>query len=570
MFFLYAIFGYNTLAMKYITPNVVTLLILLLGCHASTTAQNTLGTLSNSDEALDGYLLFSPRTSDANKNTYLLNNCGEIINQWPSTLPLFSTDYLMPDGSLYRSVVDNQSTLNIPGNTGRIEHLDWDGNLLWGLTYSDTDFSFHHDYIPLSNGNILILAAHRRTEAEALDRGRDPLLLSTTELYEERIIEIEPTGVDGFNIVWEWRSWDHLIQDFDNTKMNFGVVEDHPELMDINFGTNVGEADWWHSNSLSYSETLDQIIISNRNHDEFIIIDHSTTTAEAATHSGGNSGMGGDILYRWGNPQSYDKGTASDQVLYGQHNVQFIPEGLPNAGKIMIFNNGNDLDHSSILIIDAPYNTSTQTYDYFDAAYGPSTPDWEYEDPTDPTNFHATFISGCQQLPNGNVLICAGPQGFLFEVDSAGNTVWEYQSPVGNSGILTDGDDPNTEQTRVFRSVKYPVDYAAFEGRDLTPGPVVEINPVDDNCQLLSIDEVNPLQTVQVTPTVSSGTFELKTYGNSEKNYNIEVLNLNGKSLLNLKNHNDRILDLNHLNSGMYLLNVTSGSYHKVFKILIN
>ena len=107
-------------------------------------SQNTLGTLTNTANSLDGYILFSPRTSDVNKNTYLINNCGEVINQWPSTFNLFSTDYLMPDGTLYRSVIDNQSTLNIPGNTGRIEHLNWDGSTIWALTYSDTDYSFHH------------------------------------------------------------------------------------------------------------------------------------------------------------------------------------------------------------------------------------------------------------------------------------------------------------------------------------------------------------------------------------------------------------------------------------------
>ena len=232
--------------------------------------------------------------------------------------------------------------------------------------------------------------------------------------------KLEPVGTDQFNMVWEWRSWDHLIQDFDSTKENFGVVADHPELMDFNFGTNLGEADWWHSNSLSYSPERDQILLSNRNSDEIIIIDHSTTTAEAATSSGGNSGRGGDFLYRYGNPASYDQGDETDALFNGQHDAHFIPAGMPDAGKIQVFNNGRDRDFTAIQIIDPEFDEVTNNYIYTGGAYGPEELSFEYTDPVDPANFHASFLSGSQQLPNGNILIDNG----AFWIFVRSNSVW--------------------------------------------------------------------------------------------------------------------------------------------------
>lgn len=524
-------------------------------------AQNTVGTLLSDQGSLDGYVLFSPRTTVNPSYTYLIDNCGQVVNQWSSALTLFSTDYLMPDGSLFRSVIDNQSTLSIPGNTGRIEHLDWDNNLIWALTYSDTDFSFHHDYIPLPNGNILMLVAHRKTLQEALDNGRDPSLLATNELYEERVIEIQPVGTDGFNIVWEWRSWDHLIQDFDNTKLNYGVVSDHPELVDMNFGTNFGEADWWHANSLSYSESLDQIIISNRNLNEFLIIDHSTTTAEAAEHVGGNSNMGGDILYRWGNPQSYQQGTSDDQKLFGQHNIQFIPDGLPNAGKILIFNNGSGLGFTRIQTIIPPFDTTTNTYTYNDEAYGPDTPDWEYVDPENQTNFFAPFLSGVQQLTNGNFLICNGPNGHLFEIDNLGNTVWSYQSPVGLNNILTDGDDPLNFETRVFRALKYHSNYSGFDGKDLTPMNVIELNPVDDNCSL-SLSEYS-LSNFSIYPSISSDYIKIKT---DLTDFTYTLYDAYGN--LMASDRQNKTINIQYLSTGIYFLNINNGISSQKFKFI--
>ncbi len=77
-----------------------------------------------------------------------------------------------------------------------------------------------------------------------------------------------------------------------------------------------GIADWLHTNSVDYNEEFDQIVVSVRHFSEIWVIDHSTTTAEAAGHSGGNSGKGGDLLYRWGNPEAYrSRGRRRSEVL---------------------------------------------------------------------------------------------------------------------------------------------------------------------------------------------------------------------------------------------------------------
>lgn len=539
-------------------------IVLLCVFSYSNAQEKTLGTLLHTEDAFPGYTLFSPRvfSDEVLKKTYLINNCGQLIHQWESDFQLFSTDYLLEDGSLFRSVVNNQSTLILPGNIGRIEHVDWDGNMIWGTTISETDYSFHHDYVVLENGNILLIVAFRMSSEEAIARGRNPNLIAQEDLYEERIWEIEPIGSDNYTIVWEWRTWDHLIQDFDSTKSNFGVVAEHPELLDFNFNIGNGQADWMHSNALSYHPGRDQIILSNRDLNEFFIIDHSTTTEEAAGHTGGNSGMGGDIIYRYGNPQSYDQGTPSDQKLFNMHNVSFIPEGLPNAGQILIFNNGTDIGFSAVQIIDPAYDEILHTYVYNGGAYGPETLEYEYVDPENPQNFFASFLSGCQQLPNGNILINNGPAGFLFEINMEHTTVWEYQNPIGNNGTLVDGQNPNLSTT-LFRALKYPANYPAFEGRDLIPGDVIELEPIDTNCTLLAIDDnISKDFTIGPNPAIDkifiSGTSELASY---------TLYDITGKKIVE---GTHRTIDVQGLSSGIYIVHCIDSNHattvHKIIK----
>ncbi|WP_299147952.1 aryl-sulfate sulfotransferase [uncultured Dokdonia sp.] len=538
------------------------LFLLLLFLTTITNCQNTVGIQTNLAESYNGYTLFSPRTSEVPRYTYLIDNCGRIINTWESQFPLFSTDYLLPDGSLFRSVVDNQSTLNIPGNTGRIEHFSWEGELLWGATISETNLSFHHDYVVLDNGNLLILVAVRRTKDEAIALGRDPQTVATDELYEERIWEIELQGADSYNVIWEWRSWDHIIQDFNSQSSTFGNVAENPQKVDFNYGTSFGEADWWHSNAISYHPERDHIIISNRNLDEFIIIDHSTTTQEAATGSGGNSGKGGDILYRYGNPESYRQGDINSQALNAMHDVQFIEDTGPNAGKILIFNNQPDEGFSEILIIDPLYDEANSNYEYSGGAYGPENPFFSYINPSD---FFSAFLSGAQELPNGNILITSGPDGKLFEITTDGSIVWEYLSPVSNLEILQDGDDPDASQTRVFRSLRYSPQYSAFENKDLTPGSPIELNPITDECEILNLQENSTLtQHSSVYPNPALNIINISTdYIFSQA----AIFNLSGQKLIE---SSKKTLNISHLPRGLYFVEITHKNgiieTHKILK----
>lgn len=475
--------------MKRILPHITLCLFVI----NQSFAQNTIGTTLNSSGSLEGYTLITPNSNALPNYTYLIDNCGKVVNSWESTFKGQGADIIMPDGSLFRGAFDDQSTLNYPGNNGRLEHFDWDGNLIWGYTHSATDYSFHHDYFVLDNGNILMLVAERKSNAEAIQAGRDPSTLTETDLYTEKVIEITPVGTNSATIVWEWDIWNHLIQDFDNTKDNFGVVADNPGKIDINYlGTSGGNADWIHFNSLDYNADLDQIVIGSRATSELYIIDHSTSTAQAAGNTGGTSGLGGQFMYRWGNPEAYDRGTAADKKLFGQHDVHWLPAGFPDAGKLMVFNNGLGRNFTTIEFIDTPVDINGDYPISTGQPFLPTDGILRYQDPT-PTNFYASFISGANQLSNGNILINNGPVGVVFEVDMANQKVWEYINPVTiNSGTLSQLDAPGGISTRFFRAERYEADYVGFTGRDLTPGAEIELNPIPANCMLLSLDDVEP------------------------------------------------------------------------------
>lgn len=525
----------------------------------------TVGLFLNDSLSYNGYTLFAPVSS---RTTYLIDNCGYKINEWNSTANPGMSAYLLEDGSLLRAgrVFANFAA---GGSGGLIEIISWEDELMWSYRIADENMHQHHDIAVLPNGNILAVVWEQRPVADAVQAGRDPSSIGNSGVWFEKIMEIKPVGSDEAEIVWEWYLFDHLIQDIDSTKNNYGVIADHPELIDINSnnmqGGGPGTADWFHTNSIDYNEALDQIVFSSRPLNEVFIIDHSTTSEEAASHSGGNAGKGGDILYRWGNPEIYHRGDHEDQRLYGQHDAHWIPGGRPGAGSIMIFNNGAgrpEGNFSTIEVIDPPLNG--YNYDLEDGKkYGPEEALWTFEGSGN-TGFYSSRISGAQRQPNGNTLICSGNQYRIFEVDPDGKLVWDYINPVNQNGGVSQGSLSSSRD--MFRAYRYGPDYPAFEGKDMTPGDPLESNPVPYLCNIYdmttSVNEQLSLPgDFQIFPNPSHDIVNFS--GTYLKDHTLIITDITGKIIESRSpgQYNSTTLNISSYNPGIYF--VKSGEITK-------
>lgn len=452
-------------------------LLSFLVCTFGMYAQQTVGTFLNSERSFNGYTLFSN-----NGDTYLIDNCGFIVNSWESSFRPGQSVYLLENGNLLRTGTFAGSFQG-GGQGGIFELFNWDGDLLWSYRMADDDIHAHHDIAPLPNGNFLAIAWARRSEEEASAAGRREI----SELWSECIFELEILPDNQANIVWKWDVWDHLVQDWFTNRENFDGVNTNPGLVDINYLNNnqFSQGDWIHLNAIDYNPELDQIALSSRNYNEIWVIDHSTSTQEAASSSGGRYGKGGDLLYRYGNPAAYKQGSQQDQLFFQQHDIRWIPEDYPNGGKFMIFNNKVLSDQSRVEIWSAALDGNGD-YLLENNVFPSVTRDWEFTK----EGMYSERISGANMLPNGNVLICEGRSGEFWEVTPQKQRVWKYINPINRNGSST-SQGGTIRYNDTFRATRYAPDYPAFEGRDLSPTIPVEINPWDLDCIIYSDEMVS-------------------------------------------------------------------------------
>lgn len=544
--------------MKIVIKTCVLALLILPNVGAF--GQNTLGLISiEAGATYEGYNLIYPHNQP---NVYLLDQCGEIVHTWTDTENFRpgNTAYILPNGNLVKTKREN-SFINDPiwagGGGAIVEIRNWDNLLLFSYELNDSTFRLHHDIAPMPNGNILMIAWERKTEAEALAAGRSPDLLAGGELWSESILEWDPRKD---SIVWSWSVFDHLIQDLDNSLDNYGIVANHPELININYDEHDGHEDWLHMNSIDYNPVLDQIVMSVPYFNEMWVIDHSTTTAEAAGHSGGNAGKGGDLLFRWGNPATYDQGTEEDKRLFFQHDVNWVNPLATfedtTFGYIAVYNNRAPGQKSPGQIVAAKVEAGGFTYPLTDGVFDPADVAITASYPGDEPRVNSVSVSSVQFLPNGNVLLLAGRWGFAYELNAAGEIVWEYIVPFKNGSRAVQGDTLAISDNLTFRMTRYGTDYVAFEGRDLSPQGYLELEPNEGYCDFL-LPAKEPL-------TVRS---DLQIYPNPARQHlTIDYLNANEPILMSLHEISGKMirqfqltagkttLDISELQAGIYLL----------------
>ncbi len=352
----------------------------------------------------NGYIL----VNDAKANrVYLMNKKAEILFEWNLSGKNLGNDaFLLSNGKLLIMTESDDPKIKFGGQAGVVEILDRNGNSDWNFEYSSEDYISHHDAELLPNGNILIQIWERKPTAIAIEAGASMEI----DLFPDGLLEINPTNNE---IVWEWHSWDHLIQDHDPTKSNYGTIAENPQLINLNYVQNE-DGDIMHANGISYDKKHDLIYLSVNFFSEVWVIDHSTTTDEAASNRGGNYNKGGDLIYRFGNPNAYQN-NQGNQIFDHNHYPNLLTGA--NEGKMLIFSNGFTTNQSTAYEISIPDPLTLHT-----ASNNEPTILWSFTH----EELFSPKVSGVVQLPNGNRLITEGDSGF-WEVTLKGEVVWRFK-----------------------------------------------------------------------------------------------------------------------------------------------
>lgn len=520
----------------------------------------------------------------------LIDTNSVVFHTWNlGTKKMGYSGYVLPGGDLICSIQRTGNSFMGGGMTGEILKVDKNSNLLWNYVYSTTNYCMHHDICPMPNGNVLLIAYERKTAAEHTAVGGN-----NYETWPDKIVEIQPVGTNGGNIVWEWHAWDHLCQSANPSGANYvSNVSDHPELLNIRYNNTQQKKDWMHMNGLDYNAELDQIAFSSHYLNEIYVIDHSTTMAEAAGHTGGNSGKGGDLLYRWGNPAAYGI-SGIPATLKTVHDAHFVPKGYPRAGMLVGFNNqGVSNQQSAVDMIMPPYNG----YNYLHTAgqaYVPTSYDKRHA-----CVGYSSNMSNSQQLPNGNMLVCIALSGKVYEVDSNNVVLWSYTATgqMGQSSRYdacyisgTPPQAPTATQNGTTLSSTAGTTYQWYlNGVAISGATSDTYTPTQSgNYQVIirdangcasdlsntieyihsGIDEVS-LNEVKFFPNPTNGMLQIEAKILGSRAYTVTVTDIYGKTLLEVPNATQ--INLQDFTNGVYFVSIsTENAIQLTKKIYLN
>lgn len=520
----------------------------------------------------DGLTIYS---TSGSTSAYLMDTNSTNVKVWSFTGQGgtgYST-HLTPGGDLWRSVSNTGNVLTGGGMTGRIQKWDYAGNKLWDYTYSSSTYCLHHDHCPLPNGNVLVISYDVKTATDAYNAGAT----NSITVWSEKIMELQPVGTNSAIVVWEWKVWDHLVQNLYPTRSNYATsIVNNPGKFNINYSL---QKDWLHMNGIDYNPILDQIVISSHNLNEWYVIDHSTTTAQAATNAGGNSGMGGDILYRWGNPPAYQ--ATGTKILNVTHDAHWIKEGVPNAGYLVGVNNqGATGPKTTIDQISVPRSNYNYTL-ALGSAYTPSTFNLRHT-----STGYTSNMGSSNQFPNGNQMVCLATAGSIYEIDAAGNVLWTKSTggmcPQSHRYSQCYISNPAPAQPSISLSGNDVVSttgvtYQWYVDGNLIPGATSQnYTPTQNGIYVVRITDANgcvyaysagyPYTLVtgikenqiaanlKVYPNPTNGIVTIDDWYIKSIGYSVNVIDAQGKIIISQQNENK--LDLSSFDSGVYFVSI--------------
>ena len=429
-------------------------------------------TIYDPEKAWSGYTLMPIDK----KGAVLIDMNGNVVRYWKDFQGF--PNKMLPGGYIMGSLGARESVYGYQDQADLTE-IDWDGNVVWSFNKKeyieepDGKKKYwlarqHHDY--QREGNPV---GYYVPGMEARVDGGNTLILCHEDVYNKKIsdkrllddciIEVDWEG----NIIWKWNVNEHFKElGFDEVQKN--VLFRNPNLHPID---KEGQSDWMHINSMSVlgpNKWYDQG--DERFNPENIIWDARESNICAII-----SKKTGKIVWQIGPDFTKTRELKLIGQIIGQHHCHMIPQGLPGAGNILIFDNGGwagygapsrtskdgskaDLrDHSRILEINPVTLELVWSFtgaDFTNVAMPI----------TAPARFYSQLISSAQRLPNGNTLITEGCAGRLFEVTPEKEVVWEYYAPFNPGDWM-------------YRAYRYPYDYVPqVEAPKEVPVPRIDNN----------------------------------------------------------------------------------------------
>jgi hypothetical protein len=331
---------------------------------------------------------------------------------------------------------------------------DWQGNVVWRFDRTEqvatragaTIWSArqHHDWqregfaagyyspgaTPSIEGGATLVLAHRNVvQPKVADR----------RLEDDYLIEVSWDG----EILWEWLASDHIDElGFSAAARaairgapGFNRARDSFDWLHINSATYVGPNRWHDAGDERFHPA--NVIISSRQANIVAIVARD-----------------GSIVWRMGPDYRESEALAAIGQVIGQHHPHIVPQGLPGAGNLLVFDNGGAGGYGSANAI-GPNGVgilgrgSSRVLEIDPITLEPV---WSYAMPgRESFKFFSHYISSAQRLENGNTLITEGADGRIFEITRDGEIVWEYVSPY-----FTEREAPSNS---VYRAYRLPYDW---------------------------------------------------------------------------------------------------------------